>query len=40
MHPECPQFPEGMFYDILKAGDSHTYPDEDFKGSLEKNVKK
>jgi hypothetical protein len=24
-----PEFPEGMFYGVLKPGDSHTYPDED-----------
>jgi hypothetical protein len=24
-----PEFPEGMFYGVLKTGDSHTYPDEE-----------
>lgn len=39
-YDKCPQFPEGMFYGILKAGDSHTYPDDEFQAALEKNVKK
>ncbi len=29
-YDKVPEFPEGMFYDVLKIGDSHTYPDEEF----------
>jgi hypothetical protein len=34
-YDQVPDFPEDMFYGILKMGDSHTYPDQSFLDSLE-----
>jgi hypothetical protein len=30
-----PEIPEGLFYGVLKTGESHTYPDEDIHAALE-----
>ncbi len=29
-YDKVPEFPDGMFYGVLKLGDSHTYPDQSF----------
>jgi len=33
-YDQIPEFPEGMFYGILKAGDSHNYPVQNFLDSI------
>jgi hypothetical protein len=35
-YDKIPEYPEGMFYGILKTGDSHNYPDENFIKNLNK----